>query len=216
MRRWTKASSGGPFQHSLQALLFRTVSLAGGHGQRREKGQEKAINTLWNWCGSRKFRRRGEGKQRRIMYLLTALCSAWEKDDKNKMFFQFLSDIEFFFLLPFGHKPLAARFSVCLLVYLFVGDKYFCLMRHTSVLQHNKKKKKSKEMTCRQMKDAGEYGFSRCPSNYRPGTEECQSDRQAVQGLCRSLTSSFPSLNLSISLKSGTTIRYFIKWQAVS
>lgn len=145
MRRWTKASSGGPFQHSLQALLFRTVSLAGGHGQRREKGQEKAINTLWNWCGSRKFRRRGEGKQRRIMYLLTALCSAWEKDDKNKMFFQFLSDIEFFFLLPFGHKPLAARFSVCLLVYLFVGDKYFCLMRHTSVLQHNKKKKKAKK-----------------------------------------------------------------------
>lgn len=213
MRRWTKASSGGPFQHSLQALLFWSASLAGGQGQRREKGQEKAINTLWNWCGRRKFRQRGEGQQRRIMYLLTALCSAWKKDDKKiKCFFNSFLILNFFFLFPFGHKPLAARFLVCFLLYLFVGDKYFCLMRHTSVLQH----KKSKEMTCRQMKDAGKYGSSCCPSNYRPGTEECQSERQAVQGLCLSLTSSFPSLNLSISLKSGTTIRYFTKWQAVS
>lgn len=43
-------------------------------------------------------------------------------------------------------------------------------------------------------------------SNYRPGTEGCQSERQMVQWLYLSLTSSFPSLNPFLSLKPGPTI----------
>lgn len=67
-------------------------------------------------------------------------------------------------------------------------------------------------MRCRQLKDAGKYGSCSCLSNYRSGTEECQSERQMFQGLYLSLSSSFPSLIPSISLKSGPTIGYFIKW----
>lgn len=70
-----KANSRGPFQHSCK-LCYLDRELCRRTGARRRIGQEKAINTLWNWCGRRKFRKRCKGKQHCIMYLLTFPCTA--------------------------------------------------------------------------------------------------------------------------------------------
>lgn len=200
MRWWTKGSCRGPFQHVGQ-LCYLGQKLCRRTGATRRIGQGKAINTLWNW--SRKFRKCCKGKQHCIMYLLTFPCIAWlAKDDQMKCF-----GVPFCYwfhpLFPFGHKPLAVQFGMeqqfIIFSVLFVGDKFLCSMRHTWVF--------CRKMRCSPLKDTGKHGPCSRLSNYRPGTEECQSERQMVQGCCLLLTSSFPSLSpFTSSLKPGPAI----------
>lgn len=208
--RWrTKGSCRGPFQHAGQ-LCYLDQELCRRMGATWRIGQGKAINTLWNW--SRKFRKCCKGKQHCIMYLLTFPCIAWlAKDDKKWNALVFLSAIDFIFS-PLGHKPLAFQFGmeqqVFLLYfffYLFVGDKLLCLMRHTRVL--------CRKMKCNPSKDTGKHGPCSHLSNYRPGTEECHSERQMVQGCCFSLTSSILSLCPFPPLSLWSPVpQYFMNW----
>lgn len=84
MRWWTKGSCRGPFQHATQ-LCYLDRELFRRTGAIWRIGLGKAINTLWNWCGSRKYRKRCKGKRHCIMYLLTFPCISWlAQDDKMK------------------------------------------------------------------------------------------------------------------------------------
>ena len=79
-------SCRGPFQHASQ-LCYLDRELCGRTGAIRRKGQGEAINTLWNWCGSKTFRKCCKDKQHCIMFLLTFPCIAQlTKDDKMNCF----------------------------------------------------------------------------------------------------------------------------------
>lgn len=106
MRRWRKASSRGPFQHSRQALPF-GWKLCRKTRARGRIGQE-AVNTLWNCCGGIKFKKCYKGKQHCIMCLLTIPCTTCRGWEKWKAFIWLLASS--FFL--FGHKPSAAVYSM--------------------------------------------------------------------------------------------------------
>lgn len=206
MRRRTKGSCRGPFQHAAH-LCYLGQELCRRTGAIRRIGQRKEINSLWNWCGSRKFRKRCKGKQHCIMYLLTFPCIVQlAKDDKMKCF-----GVPFCYWSPPPHLSISHELPslVCssffFLLYLFVGDKFLCLMRRTQVF--------FRKMRCSPLKDADKYGPYSCLSNYRPGTEECQSERQMVQGWYLSLTSSF-SASVLFPLKPDPAI--FHKMTAVS
>lgn len=157
----------GDGQRESAGVHFSTLSSSAvwsGNGELRRIGQRKAINTLWNWCGSRKCRKRCKGKQHYIMYLLTFQCIA----------LVFLSAIDFSLFFMSDYKPLTAQFGddvtafcgshVCwrsvLISYFWQGTNEWTVGKcDTKRIEGHK------------------YGPCSCLYNCRPGSEECLRDR---------------------------------------